>query len=216
MSIESTYVHHVYDEIALHFDKTRYNYWKQVRLFLDKIPKGSLVLDNGCGNGKYLTYRNDIEMVGIDSCKALLDICSTKYQGLLVLANGLQLPFQENIFDSSICIAVLHHLSTFEKRQHFVCEMVRCLKPNKKGLITVWATLQEQPKVFQKWEPLNTPNDFLIPWSNKLNGGSISKRYYHLFDKEEVQYLFDTISNIEIEDILYEKSNWCIVFRKTN
>ncbi|KAL2900576.1 hypothetical protein RDABS01_025658 [Bienertia sinuspersici] len=52
--IEKTYVHQVYDAIAPHFSSTRFAKWPKVASFLDSLPQGSLVLDAGCGNGKYL------------------------------------------------------------------------------------------------------------------------------------------------------------------
>lgn len=211
--METEYVHQVYDTIAQHFDRTRYSYWKQVRLFLYQLPAGSLVLDNGCGNGKYLTYRKDLEMVGLDPCKAFVDICTSKYKGTVLQGNGLDLPFCDNYFDAAMSIAVLHHLSTYELRRRFLAEMVRCLKPDGRALITVWATQQEQPKVFQKWEQLPTPHDYLIPWCHP-DGTCMSKRYYHLFDQPDVETLFQSIPNLSIEDIFYEKSNWCILFKK--
>lgn len=211
--MEQEYVHNVYDAIASHFDRTRYSYWNQVRLFLDQLPRGSLVLDNGCGNGKYLSYRQDLEMVGVDPCKALVDICTSKYHGKVLQGNGLCLPFLDNEFDAAISIAVLHHLSTPHTRRVFLEEMVRCIKPGGKGLVTVWATEQERPKVFQKWEKLDTYNDYLVPWCHP-DGTCISKRYYHLFDSQEIEELFKSIKHISIQKILYEKSNWCVVFIK--
>ncbi len=34
----------------------------------------SVVLDNGCGNGKYLQYRKDLILMGNDMCSGLLDV----------------------------------------------------------------------------------------------------------------------------------------------
>jgi len=213
--MELEHVHQVYEVIAEHFDRTRYSYWNQVRRFLDQLPAGSLVLDNGCGNGKYLTYRKDLEMVGLDPCKAFVDLCRSKYSGTVIQGNGLSLPFRQNIFDAAISIAVLHHLSTPDTRHQFLCEMIRSMKPGAYGLVTVWAKEQEYATLIKKWEALETPNDYLVPWCHP-NGTCLSKRYYHLFDQEEVQQLFQSIPNLSIQSILFEKSNWCIVFSKNS
>ncbi|EPT25059.1 methyltransferase domain-containing protein [Toxoplasma gondii ME49] len=52
--LEREFVGAVYDRIATHFSHTRYKPWPKVRTFLEGLPKYSLVVDVGCGNGKYL------------------------------------------------------------------------------------------------------------------------------------------------------------------
>jgi cyclopropane fatty-acyl-phospholipid synthase-like methyltransferase len=67
-------------EIELFYDKM--NLIKQglvcVISFLNEFKKGSKVLDIGCGNGKYMNYRNDIIMKGIDISINLVEICKKK------------------------------------------------------------------------------------------------------------------------------------------
>lgn len=46
-NIEKKYVHKVYEEIAQHFDHTRYKQWPRIKKFLDEIPSGSNVCDIG-------------------------------------------------------------------------------------------------------------------------------------------------------------------------
>ena len=60
--IENKYVHHVYDAIAPHFSSTRFAKWPKVATFLNSLPSGSLVLDAGCGNGKYLGLNPDCSL----------------------------------------------------------------------------------------------------------------------------------------------------------
>ncbi|PFH38117.1 methyltransferase domain-containing protein [Besnoitia besnoiti] len=52
--LEREFVGAVYDRIANHFSHTRYKPWPRVRQFLERLPRYSLVVDVGCGNGKYL------------------------------------------------------------------------------------------------------------------------------------------------------------------
>lgn len=61
--LEQEHVHKVYNEIAHNFSDTRYKPWPRVVEFLRLFPTGSIVLDIGCGNGKYMNIRNDIMMV---------------------------------------------------------------------------------------------------------------------------------------------------------
>ncbi|PHJ18619.1 methyltransferase domain-containing protein, partial [Cystoisospora suis] len=52
--LEEEFVVKVYDRIARHFSHTRYKPWPKVHAFLESLPRYSLVVDVGCGNGKYL------------------------------------------------------------------------------------------------------------------------------------------------------------------
>lgn len=81
---EQQNVHEVYQQIADHFSLTRYKvcsqctcYWPQltvvrhqpwpiVERFLKELPSGSVGLDVGCGNGKYLTVNKDVFIVASD------------------------------------------------------------------------------------------------------------------------------------------------------
>ena len=55
-----------YNIMADEFDKTRVRLWHCVKNDLDTFKSGSLILDVGCGNGKYMNYRNDLITKGID------------------------------------------------------------------------------------------------------------------------------------------------------
>ncbi|NWX17173.1 ALKB8 protein, partial [Aegotheles bennettii] len=61
--LEQEYVHKVYEEIATHFSSTRHSPWPRIVEFLRSLPKGSIVADIGCGNGKYLGVNKDLYMV---------------------------------------------------------------------------------------------------------------------------------------------------------
>lgn len=63
---ESEHVHEVYEQIASHFSATRYKPWPIVERFLKELPDGSVGLDVGCGNGKYLAVNPNVFMVGSD------------------------------------------------------------------------------------------------------------------------------------------------------
>ncbi|GAA5833070.1 hypothetical protein JCM11251_006503 [Rhodosporidiobolus azoricus] len=63
-SFEAEHVHVVYDEIAQDFSRTRHSRWPFVERFLGGLPAGSLVLDAGTGNGKYLGCRSVLNWDG--------------------------------------------------------------------------------------------------------------------------------------------------------
>lgn len=53
-------MHKVYNEIANHFSETRHSPWPQVNEFIHQFEMGSILVDIGCGNGKYLQSNRDI------------------------------------------------------------------------------------------------------------------------------------------------------------
>jgi SAM-dependent methyltransferase len=209
-TFEKDFVHDVYNNISQEFHQTRYCYWNAIQNFLQGLPKYSLVLDNGCGNGKYLGYRKDLTFIGNDMCLPLLEICRTKAD--VSYANGLILPYKTNMFDAIICVAVLHHLSTPERRKQFIQEMVRVLKVNGTAMITVWAREQCHKRV-AKWT-IQDNGDAMIPWRDK-KGNIVSQRYYHLFTQEELYSYFKNESVI-ILNCFFEYDNWCIHIKKSN
>ena len=71
---EQTSVHDVYEAIAPHFSLTRYKPWPMIASFLASIPAGSIGLDSGAGNGKYIpsARANGLEMIPMDRSEGLL------------------------------------------------------------------------------------------------------------------------------------------------
>ena len=68
-----------------------------------------------------------------DFSEELVKICQKN--GLNVVNGDIQnIPFRDNIFNYTICIAVIHHLSTLKKRKKAVDEIIRITK--KGGKIT--------------------------------------------------------------------------------
>lgn len=77
--LEQKYVHEIYDDIAGHFSDTRYKPWPGVMRFLKNLPPYSLVLDMGCGNGKYsFCLPGGSYWVGSDMSKGLLEAAQNK------------------------------------------------------------------------------------------------------------------------------------------
>lgn len=81
--------------------------------------------------------------MGCDRSSGLLDIC--RKRGFEILqCDCLHLPYRDNSVDVAISIAVIHHLSTRERRQRAISEMIRVLRPTGKCLIYVWAKEQRK------------------------------------------------------------------------
>ena len=100
----------------------------------------------GCGNGKYLGVNNSLYISGSDICPELVTIAKRRGHEVMI-SDCLSLPYKSGVFDAVICIAVLHHLSTEERRRQGIEEVQRIMRPGGRGLVYVWAMEQERKKV---------------------------------------------------------------------
>ncbi|XP_022044853.1 probable tRNA methyltransferase 9B [Acanthochromis polyacanthus] len=154
--LERDHVHSVYDKIAPYFNDSRYKAWPKVRQFLLDLQPGSIVADIGCGNGKYLHINEEVFKLGCDVCRPLVDFAWS--QGHEVqMCDGLHLPYRDGCFDAVLSIAVIHHLSTKERRIRAIKEMARTLRVGGRIMIYVWAMEQKRRK-FEK-------QDIFVPWN---------------------------------------------------
>jgi ubiquinone/menaquinone biosynthesis C-methylase UbiE len=152
-----------YDTIADEFDKTRVRLWPCVISFLDEFQSNAEILDIGCGNGKYMNYRDDINIKGIDISTNLIEICKKK--GFDVIkAPMTDIPFTDNKFDGIICIASYHHLNNDDDRKKTLNEIYRILKPGGIAFIEVWGVIQTSP--INKNAENFTKNANLVKWTS--------------------------------------------------
>jgi ubiquinone/menaquinone biosynthesis C-methylase UbiE len=190
--------------------------WPEVTKFLNLVKPGSLIADIGCGNGKYLDYRvNDCTIFACDISEELLKISKLKRNPKINYTQGsvLNLPYRDNLFDAIIHIAVLHHISTKERRIIAIKELIRCCCIGGRICITVWA--DEQIKK-EKWKLCNTNNsntDYMIPFDKR--NGQVVMRYYHLFTESDFRSLLEELSDLVIiERFIYDKDNWIAILKK--
>ena len=201
--IEEKYVHEVYNAIASHFNKTRYSVWKKVKSYIQTLPDSTIIGEIGCGNGKNMQLKPK-QFIGCDQSENMVKLCQQK--GLnAIKANIIDLPFKDETFDHTICIAVIHHLASHERRLKAIKEIIRITKTGGSMMILVWA-LEQSPAdtVFKE-------QDTLVEWHN---GPQISERYYHVFKKGELEELIALCTEVEIIESFYEMSNWGIIIKK--
>ena len=207
MSDFSNTVVNFYKENANNFSKTRVFPWPSTMKFLDNLPENSKVLDIGCGNGRNLFYRKDLEMVGVELSSELCKIVLDK-GGVIHNSNMTELPFENNSFDAIICVAVYHHLDNDRDRKKAISEMYRVLKASGKAFIQVWA--MEQP--FSSRRKFLKRNE-IVPWKNK--SGEIINRYYRIYPKGELEIEIQKMNNnFKIINIIYEEGNWINILEK--
>lgn len=218
LRLESEHVRQVYDTIATHFSNTRYRAWPKVADFLRGLPADSLVLDVGCGNGKYGVFAKENELplhvVGMDFSSSLAAICAER--GLeACCADNLAIPFRNELFDCAISIAVLHHFANYERRRRALREMLRVLRRGALALVYVWAFEQSAHGKYLKHgaqrdeqRPVDVidslpvhrnrtefaQQDVLVPWKMRKSGAAHDAettvhRYYHVFRSGELRAL---------------------------
>jgi SAM-dependent methyltransferase len=198
---------YIYNEIADDFSNSRYSIWTCVKKFLDTLNSSSCVLDIGCGNGKNMLYRNDLNFKGIDFSDKLVSICKNKELDVIE-ASMCAIPFEDNTFNNAIVVASYHHLSNDTERKQALDEMYRILKIDGSILIVVWAMEQPSDSKFNFIK-----SDEIVKWKSKKS--IIYDRYYHIYKEKE---LVEEISRLKPEfTIIYEyleKGNWVICLKK--
>ncbi|KAK7539856.1 S-adenosyl-L-methionine-dependent methyltransferase [Phyllosticta citribraziliensis] len=237
---ENDHVHTVYEQIASHFSSTRYKPWPIVERYLRALPAGSIGLDIGCGNGKYLSVNPALYIVASDRSTNLAQIATTRQppHGSVVVADTLALPHPLARFDFAICIAVLHHLSTAARRVAGLREILAHLRADEgcTALVYVWALEQKNSR--RGWDE-GGEQDVMVPWV--MQGGNKPKakaknanqrdavddeaqdqppeepktfhRYYHLYRKGELEADVAAAGG-EVVESGYEKDNWWAVMRR--
>ncbi len=197
----------VYNNIADDFSKTRYKAWPCVQNFIDNIKFNTINADIGCGNGKNMLYRSELKFKGMDISTEFVKICQSRNLEV-IHGNILNIPFDTDIFDNTICIAVVHHLSERQDRVKAIQELIRITKLNGDIMIYVWAF--EQPEVSAR--KFETQDEMV---SFKKRSGEIYYRYYHLYKQGELeQEIKDAYADINIKQSGYERGNWFCIINK--
>ncbi|KJZ75062.1 hypothetical protein HIM_05548 [Hirsutella minnesotensis 3608] len=190
---EDAHVHAVYEAIAPHFSSTRHKPWPLVADFLLAQRPGSVGLDVGCGNGKYLSVNRSVHLLGSDRSASLVRLA------------------RDDAADFLISVAVVHHLSTRQRRQDAIAALLRCLRPraDARALIYVWAL--EQGASRRGWDE-GCQQDTLVPWVMRSKGApeATYQRYYHLYKKGELEEDVCAAGGKVVESG-YEKDNWWVI-----
>lgn len=134
-----------------------------------------------------------------------------------VVADILHLPHRDAEFDFAICIAVVHHLSTPERRSQSIAEILRTVRrasdtqPGGQVLVYAWALEQKDSR--RGWDK-GDQQDIMVPWVRKTpNAPAESQtfhRYYHLYEEGELERDVERAGG-EVIKSGYEKDNWWVI-----
>lgn len=104
---------------------------------LASIPKGSIILDVGCGSGRFSmgAAQSGHTVIGIDITPAAITAASKKAKSLkldnvsFLVGDMTEMSFQNNEFDYIFCPRFsINAVATFQKRKKAINEMIRVVK----------------------------------------------------------------------------------------
>lgn len=128
----------IYEEESV--TATTREFW--LPLFQRLVPPGGTVLSVGCGVGSDIDELCDagFNCVGIDFGNRIRFWPRRRYRDRLIIANALNLPYQDGVFDCVFCGCVFPHVgveedtyrvspSYLEQRMKLAAEILRVIKP---------------------------------------------------------------------------------------
>lgn len=214
-----------YSEIAEVFDLSRK---KQVWPELERIAKdvfpGAKVLDAGCGNGRLLEVLQDkeIDYSGFDLSPELIELAKKNYPNHnFFVKDILQVEKIKDKYDFIFSIAVISHLPGKKERVKVLQSLAAKLKEEGRLIISVWDLYrQDKFKSIIFWSEIKRiflfngleKGDLIFFWKNG-KGEKVSKRYYHAFKSEEINYLIKE-SKLELEKKIEDGRKYLVNFKK--
>lgn len=171
---------------------------KEVDNYLDSISKNKIILDAGCGTGKYLRLleSNGVKYIGVDLSSKQLEKAkskATKNNSLFICSNLSNLVLEDNSVDLIISSWVLGTITNLDERNKCLNELKRVLKPNGSIILIENDENSEFEELRGRTKDSRTRdyNNWILS-----NGFEIEKKIdtYFLFDShEEATKCFDVI-----------------------
>ncbi|KAI4233861.1 MAG: hypothetical protein LQ349_004143, partial [Xanthoria aureola] len=178
--------------------------------FLQELPPGSVGLDVGCGNGKYLTVNPNVFIVASDRSVNLVKFASQHCPHASVVADNLSLPHPSSSFDFVIS-AIAAILETLHPPPETEQNPSNFKHVGGKALIYVWALEQKTSR--RGWDE-GDEQDVMVPWVMKTKSTQLGNensetfhRYYHLYRQGELEGDVAEAGGRVVESG-YEKDNW--------
>jgi ubiquinone/menaquinone biosynthesis C-methylase UbiE len=169
----------LWDNIAKEWHEFRTE--KQGQHALDFLKgKTGKILDLGSGSGRYLMNIKNGKMFLVDFSEEMIKLAKQKakkenLEADFKVADMTNLPYENDFFDYAICSSAFHCIKK-ENQKKAVQELHRVLKKGGQVEISVW---KKDSKRFK-----NADKEKLVGWRD------LGKRYYYLFDKNEIYKLF--------------------------
>jgi len=178
-----SHISNTYDGIAESWYRLRHRtrFQAELQSLAERWGQGRL-LNVGCAHGPdFLPFSGKFEMWGLDSSAQMIKMAvkyAEKYsfKPSLMVADAVQLPFGNEVFDYVVAVASYHHIVGRQNRELAFQELKRVLKPGGEAFITVW----------NRWQRdfLGKGREVQVPW--KAREEEIL-RYYYLYTYFEIE-----------------------------
>ena len=135
--MSSDHVRDHFDQVAGGYDRgkerARYYYSELKLLVAELVPKGSHVLEVGCGTGDILASLEPSVGVGIDLSSEMVALARQKHPSLRFLVHSVVDSQLDEAFDFVVAIDVMEHLSDLNRA---MASMARMLAPGGSLVVT--------------------------------------------------------------------------------
>lgn len=194
-------VREFYEAHGAEFSATRRGAWDVMRLIQDAVSPGQTLIDVGAGNARLAReIPEGVRYIAIEPSSSMrVDAeryLASRKDSEVRMGAFPRLPAREESADVVACLAVLHHLTSDERRVA-IDELWRILKPGGVLVLTVWNLRSRKFAKLKTWLASwlrlklvqgGGAGDVWISWNA---GGKSVERYVHCFTQEELRQLFD-------------------------
>ena len=222
--------------------------WPRATEFLASLPSCSVIADIGCGDGKYFaaSWSSGHYVIGSDMSLELLrctlngtgggkdarqkafDDSGDSRRPEVFGGDILNIALRDGSVDAVICIAVLHHISTRERRIRCLQELCRIVKVGGKVDVQAWA-LEQDPKSKRQFKnqdlhvPFKAQPRHLAKDAESTGGGVRDEtsglitfeRFCHVYREGELGELAGEIEGLQILEQGWDSGNHYIRLLRT-
>ena len=167
-----------FDAVAAEYDQSLpahvvEHYLAKRLAFIRAHTQPGPTLDVGCGTGQLAerVVGPDHPMTGLDYSRGMLRVMARRRPDIgAVAGSGTHLPFPDDTFALTYCVAVMHHVAHVDAVRKTLTEMVRVTRPG--GHVLIWDHNPRNPywPWLMKRVPQDTGAERLIPEREILDG----------------------------------------------
>jgi len=156
--------------------------------------------------------------LGCDRSLRLLEVSREPLRHESLACDAVRLPYRDRCFDAALCVAVLHHLASPERRYAAIAELVRITRDGGQVLLQAWAQEQDplSKRVFAEQDtlvPWTLPARFQLPTPEAPPAEQVLQRYCHVFRQGELENLCSAVPDCRLEESGWERGNWFVRLR---